>query len=281
MAHTNPNQLSTLLNLLDNEANDIFLHIDKSSSLYNSPDFSIREPRYATLEIIPSMNLHWGGYSQINCELALLIAATKKYHQYYHLLSGMDLPIKSQDEIIDFFSKHDKHEFVNCWFTEENKQFSRELYERISFYYPLQEITPRNDDLTPRLSRLCQRILHIDRQKHRDYKFAKGSQWFSITDEFARYVLKHEKFITTNFRNTYCADEIFLQTLLINSPFFDSLYLKPEGQNLRLIDWKRGSPYVFKREDYNQIQHSNALFARKFDQSIDSEIIDLVSTLVS
>jgi hypothetical protein len=43
-----------------------------------------------------------GAYSQVRCELELLEAAVKDYHDYYHLLSGADLPIKSQDQIHKF-----------------------------------------------------------------------------------------------------------------------------------------------------------------------------------
>jgi hypothetical protein len=44
----------------------------------------------------------------------------------------------------------------------------------------------------------------------------------------------------------------------------------------RLIDWKRGTPYVFKKEDYNMIMNSNTMFARKFSTIVDKEIIDLI-----
>jgi hypothetical protein len=42
---------------------------------------------------------------------------------------------------------------------------------------------------------------------------------------------------------------------------------------LRLIDWKRGKPYVWRSEDYEEILHSSCLFARKFDQRTDSAVI--------
>lgn len=42
---------------------------------------------------------------------------------------------------------------------------------------------------------------------------------------------------------------------------------------MRLIDWKRGGPYIFKKEDFEDLVTSPMLFARKFDQREDNVII--------
>ena len=34
---------------------------------------------------------------------------------------------------------------------------------------------------------------------------------------------------------------------------------------MRLIDWKRGNPYVWTLADKEELEQSNRLFARKFD----------------
>ena len=44
----------------------------------------------------------------------------------------------------------------------------------------------------------------------------------------------------------------------------------------RYIDWKRGNPYTFRKEDFNNLINSKALFARKFDLSVDKEIVDMI-----
>ena len=57
------------------------------------------------VKFIEQINVNWGGYSIVKCELLLLEAAVKSDTDYvrYHLISGVDLPIKSQDYIHDFF----------------------------------------------------------------------------------------------------------------------------------------------------------------------------------
>lgn len=54
-----------------------------------------------------------GGYSLVNAEMILLRKATEVgYYNHYHLLSGQDLPIQSQETIQKFFLKNSDKEFV-------------------------------------------------------------------------------------------------------------------------------------------------------------------------
>ena len=95
------------------------------------------------------------------------------------------------------------------------------------------------------------------------------------TDFLSMYFSK-EKLIKKVFSKSSCADELFLQTLLMESDFKDRLYL-PSSQsdplaNMRYIDWTRGNPYVFKTEDFDSLMSSQYMFARKFDLNTDREI---------
>ena len=51
------------------------------------------------------INVQWGGYSQIKCELKLLKSAIEHNYDYYHLISGVYLPLKTQDYIHNFMIK--------------------------------------------------------------------------------------------------------------------------------------------------------------------------------
>lgn len=46
----------------------------------------------------------------------------------------------------------------------------------------------------------------------------------SLTDSAVRYLLSKESFVRRRFRFTCCPDEIFAQTVLMNSPFKDKRY---------------------------------------------------------
>lgn len=96
----------------------------------------------------------------------------------------------------------------------------------------------------------------------------------------ARYVISKEEWVKNIFYNTLCADELFLQTIVVNSDFINKLYYKEFDDNMianmRFIDWKRGMPYVFRENDFNELINTDLLFARKFDYEIDRNIIDKI-----
>ena len=107
MAHSNPSQLIKLLTILDDDRNDIFLHIDAKANI--DKNLFVDIVKKSNLLIIESTSVFWAEYSQVEVELRLLEAATKENHyQYYHLLSGLDLPIKTQDYIHSFFENEDR-----------------------------------------------------------------------------------------------------------------------------------------------------------------------------
>ena len=222
------------------------------------------------------------GYSQVRCEMRLIRAALESGapYGYLHLLSGADLPIKTNDEICRFLQEHEGREFIAFVYRKPNDGRMDDIKERIAIHHPWQERTGRKDDLPTRVLSKAQKLLHVDRLKgsSRLKEIGKGSQWFSITAEFGRYLMEQEPLVERTFRSSYCSDELFIQTMVLNSPFVDSLY-DPNGDgcgdNLRLIDWERGAPYVLRSQDYSEIMDApvSKLFARKFDERVDAAII--------
>ena len=274
MSHSNFNQLLLLLDLLDDERNDIYLHIDKKSNGYSIDEIR-HHVKKSKLVFIKPMRVSWGGDSGIKCELRLLVESTKTPHAYYHLISGMDLPLKTQDEIHAFFRQH-----CGCDFVALNRKhihnLSKSYMYRLNYYYMFQNFIGRNKDgFSLKLQWLqnkhlkLQKKLNICRTKNSKVEFQKGSNWFSITHETARYVVNEYKKYKRYFEFTLCADEVFLQTILINSPRIDSII----DNNLRYIDWERGEPYTFRIEDFDTLLHSEKMFARKFDITVDKTII--------
>ena len=273
IAHKNDYCFKTLLQLLDDDRNDIYIHMDAKCQDY-IPAEAEQMLSHSSVYHIKRQKVTWGGYSMIQVEIKLIEKATSigKY-QYYHLLSGQDLPIKSQNYIHDFFDSNNGKEFVLSRFPV----FSHPL--RVSFYHLFQERLGRKQDIfLNRLFLKCQKLVGIKRNRH--VSFFKGPQWFSITDEFARYVVSQKKWVNNVFRFTFCCDEVFLQTLLMNSPYKCKRYWVPADgymhSIMRLIDWERGKPYIFRMSDIDEIKNSDMLFCRKFDSDIDSDIITFI-----
>ena len=68
-----------------------------------------------------------------------------------------------------------------------------------------------------------QKLLKIKRNQ--GVHFTKGSNWFSCTDGFARYLLTKEEWILQVLDKTFCSDEFFVQTLIAQSPYQDKICL--------------------------------------------------------
>lgn len=274
IAHTNFEQLQTLIDLLDDERNDLYLHIDTKAK--NVPAFSAK---HSKLHMVEPINVVWGGHSQIHCEMKLLEAAAKGHYRYYHLISGMDLPLKTQDEIHAFFREHDGKEFL--WF-DENACQTEDFYFRTQYYYFLGNLgfnTKTHFGYGLRLIdgalAKVQKALGVCRKSI--FPLYKGGQWFSITDDMVHYVLEQKTAIRKQFDYSICADEVFLQSVAMGSPLRENIV----NDCLREIDWERGMPYTFRKEDVPMLLASENLWARKFDQRVDREVIDMIAAHLS
>ena len=272
MAHTNFPQLQILINLLDHPSNDIYLHVDKRSVDFRPEMIQVSA---STLTIIDPIRITWGGHSQIRCELNLLKASAPNHYRYYHLISGIDLPLKSQDEIHEFFEAHYPENFINFHApSNESKSF---LY-RIEQYHIFQDLMGRSKGLVPGLLRRAnngfialQKLVGFRRKQY--IPPYKGTNWFSITDELAQYVLSQEALIKKQFYYSSCADEVFLHSVAMASPCRDTIV----DDCLRAIDWDRGDPYIFRQEDVDNLLVSPNLFGRKFDTQVDAQAIDKIA----
>ena len=123
-----------------------------------------------------------------------------------------------------------------------------------------------------------QKALGVNRRYGMELR--KGPQWFSLTHNCVRYVLNMQKEIELKFKYIPCVDEIFLPTIVWNSPFQDNIYDMNDHFHscMREIDWKRGNPYTWKKEDWDFLKHSDRLFARKFS-SDDVELLSMLSLI--
>lgn len=271
IAHDNFENLYYLIKALDFEKNDIYVHIDKKAVGYNKCVNKIKlEMKKARLFFVENrISVFWGGDTQIKCELNLLnYAVLHGKYDYYHLLSGVDFPIKTNEYIYKYFEDNNGIEYVH--FDSDKANEYPDKYEYFYFFQNTNRIILKK--INYKLVGL-QKKFHFKR-KHPDY--FKGSNWFSITDELAKYILKNKKKIRIQYKFTWCCDEVFLQTLIMNSKFKIKLSPSAFENNsescLRYIDWNRGTPYVFKSDDFDSLIDSDCLFARKISNANNCEL---------
>ena len=124
LAHTEFEVLKLLVSCLDDPRNDIYVHFDKKVAVL--PEL---QTRLAGLTVLDRrIDVRWGAPSMVEAELVLFEAALAQGpYQYYHLLSGVDLPLKSQDYIHDYFDRHAGEEFIGYTWTEMPDNFKRKV----------------------------------------------------------------------------------------------------------------------------------------------------------
>ena len=278
MAHNEFEILGKLLELLDFEENDIYLHIDKNVKEF--PETMMRERvKLSKLVLFPRRGVNWGGYSQIACEMSMfqymMDRVTERY-QYYHLISGVDLPLKPQKVIHEFFDVHDGQEFVTMGDYDPDE---KNYIFRVKYFFPFQELRGAarrkgKDSVLYRI--MADGILHIQKRLHvnrcKGKEMCMGANWINITYDCMKYLVSQKDEIYRQYKMTLCADEFFVQNTLLASPFREKINKEP----LRYIDWKRGDPYVFRDNDYEVLMDSGYLWARKFDTRVDRRIIERI-----
>ena len=275
MAHHRPDLLCELLEALDDPRNDIFLHIDSKSDM-KAEDFSTK---YSKLVVIPRMNVNWGGPSQVACTLELLKAATgTDTYSYYHLITGSSYPLKSQDYIHNFFCTNKGKELVQLNSTIGSEQ-------RVKYRWLFNEAgklvwQKRWKGWLRQTWLYFQEALGVNRFRKYRLTFAKGLAYWSITHEFAMYILEKEALIKEMLKHSSCGDEVFVQILAMNSRFADRLY--NGGKSLRYTTWTlEGKGHIrdghnFEMCDLPLLLECDELFALKFEGPDGPAIIDCI-----
>ena len=280
--HDNVEISKNLLSLYDDKNIDFYFLIDKKAKSYNEEvlkDICKKSSVY----FVPKINIYWGSFSQIQAEYILLENAVKKSYDYYHLISGCDIPLYTKNQFFDFFEQNKGKEFVE--YSPKEIAEKNKVQDRVKYYYVFMESVREKSAIKRKPKTFLrefflklQKLLKIDRTKGKEFQY--GSNWFDITDDFAKYILKNKPWVIKHFKKTCCADELFLQTLLFNSPFYSNNYYCLNEKNRilqrnRYTDWTRGQPYTFKKEDYNEIINiKESLFIRKFNYKNDAEIVN-------
>jgi hypothetical protein len=288
-------QLVRLISRLNTRNAYFYVHVDKKTSgeVYDRMVHGVRQ--FNNVYFLDRHKCHWGNFGHILATIKGLSAATESSidFDYAILLTGQDYPIKTNTYIEEFFEQNNGKQFMSyvpipCdprygW---QNENGGADRIERWSF-------------------RLCGRWLHIPwattcRSSPWDYfsnRLASliprrtfpanitpygGESYWCITRECAQYIIdytkKNPEFVKY-FRSVFIPDEIFFHTIIMNSHFKENVV----NNNLRCINWSsRGPdgslPKIWGERDFPALSASTALFARKFDQTLDPNILNLIDT---
>jgi len=268
IAHNEFVILQKLIDSLDDDRTDIYVLFDKKVKAL--PMLTTKKSGLTVLK--NRVNIYWGHYSQIQAEMILFKEIAQKDYSYCHLISGVHLPLYSQEFLFDYFDKvYPKQVFSFLPTNLKEIDFKVKLRSFfIKYYHSSNQVISRLSQYSWVLFLKIQKIFNLRRMYYREY--VKCSNWVCITQEAVNYLVNHEREIEENFKYTFCGDEFFVPTVLKNADVPFDFFIE---ERLLFQRFENTRATILKVEDYNKLIDSKALFARKFSE-ISIEVVEMV-----
>lgn len=281
LVHRYPNQFKRLFKSIYDPQNQYLIHVDKKAAKNLYKEIQTFLSDYSNTYLLKSQNVVWGGYSMVDVELKgikKLLKISKKW-DFFINLSGQDFPLKPQSFIKDFLKANKGKDFIKIldqkidrpntlnriqnYFVENTNGFSGKPIKRAY----LANVTPYIGGQWKILSRNCCEFITSSPKVAKFRKFYKNTL---IPDEgFFQTVFKN-----TNYKGSIIDDD---KRAIIWIP---DLGLMVKQKNLITTDSLIASgkiklrPKTFTINDRQFLLNSQALFARKFDETIDKIVLD-------
>jgi Core-2/I-Branching enzyme len=267
LVHKNPHQVARFLNRLQHPNVDCWIHIDKKVDDDNFKKLLTYEKVFF---IQKNIKVNWGSYDIGAAMLQALrevINSTKKY-DYINFLSGQDYLLYPQEVFFKYLTENKGKEFIGI----QPYQATTENIIRIKKYHLNgYSFTGKNF-----LQKVINKILP-DRKFPYSFEIKKGPNWFTITTqaaiEIVNFIDKNLKFVNY-FKLVDCPEEFLFHTILYNSSFKSKI----ENTVFHYTDWskKLRHPELLSIKNKTEIFNAQYFFARKFDSTIDTKILDAI-----
>lgn len=257
LAHHKPAQLDRLVRCLRSESSGpIFIHVDRRARrmaaetvglLRDVPDVTVRSVHKVT----------WGGFGIVAAALEGLscLLADPSIGHIQHL-SGQDYPIKPLGAFEELVRSSPDTSFM------ERQALPRSdwppdggLY-RIRHWYLKCGVRPVR--------------MPFRRALPPGITFHGGSAFWCLARQHAEFAVQSG--LRDFFRHSFVSDELFFQTVLMNSPYRHAI----EDRPMCFTSWSGNarSPKILCQQDLETLMRVPQYFARKFDAAIDSDILD-------
>ena len=284
LGHRCATQLAQLVDALRGSATTIAIHIDRKAE---GGAFE-RALRGRPVTFLPERFSVWHtGYRMVEATLALMRLASAVEHDYYVLLSGDDYPIRSDEEILRFFSGT-RLGFIGHYELlpgrHEFEQLARKRYPDIALFN--RRWSARHGLPKPLVKFVERLVLAPVRKPTLSVQVYRGSQWWALPHDMVRYLIGHaddpaNREFRRFFRLTALSDEMYFQTALLNSPHREDCHGYGRTRDsyefisaLHYIDWSPGreAPAHLTLQDLEPLRRSGNLFARKLVDPKSAEL---------
>lgn len=233
-----------------------------------------------------------GGYSAIEATIVLFKLALKdKTFDRFVILQGLEYPIRSNSEIIDFFRKHVDTEFIKAQDISHSTDWHE--YHKFRLYWRMDERSIFVK-IIHKMNKEFQKKEFIPYFKKNFVKSNDGTKMFihqgcaqfSVTRVVAEYIVKfHDNNFRFNqyFKTVFAPDESYFHTIIYNSKYVDRILdgkaiTRPhltDFENLTYFEYPKQIKLFIKKEEWPKLRDSGFLFFRKAS-SDSKELLDYI-----
>ena len=270
-AYTDLEMINTFISRIPDEWG-IFIHLDKRSSI-SKEDIDRRA------RVFQWYSIYWGASEHLFAIYRLIKEAynVRKW-DYYHIVTGSDY-FATAPSAFDERLGRDGLNYISCtkiphygWAWGCGEDIFR--YKALNSWVDTRKA--KWFYLGKALLKL-QKRLKLGR-KLPEYDIYHGLVYCSLYKDFVEWMLSSELTadLLKRLRHTVVAEEVFFQTLIMNSPFKSKVVNNP----LRYDDWskKGGSPSYLTDKHLQAIEESEALFCRKLSNEKSSGLIQVLDS---
>lgn len=285
LAHKLPEQLVRLVEKLNSENSIFLIHVDKKTD--RATYMKMVEPlsKFHNVQFTRRYVCYWGRFGHLKATLTGLetLILNKIPFDYAILLTGQCYPIKTNEQIEIALQENIGLSFIN-YFPVPDPQ-DENWAKRFSYWHiflgKYHFVFPRENMFSNRIMKTLwnpiARNISLRRSTPCGFEPFHGWAYWCLHSECINYIVNfvHDnKFFVNYFKYVMFPDEFFFQTVIINSKFKEFIV----NDDLRYIHFPKGKghPIILRKEDMPEFMNSTDLFARKFDVSVDSNVLDLI-----
>ncbi len=269
MAYKDPLQIERLIDSLARDGSDFYIHLDKKIDI---SAFSYLSETDNIHFIQRRIKVNWGGYGLTAAILSSFREILDKGipYEFVSVMSGQDYPISPVDCFYSFLENNTGKNFI--YYKDPGEEWWSHAVTRVNKYHMT------NFGFRGRycIQFMINRILP-KRKFPLPYRLYGGpcATFMTLGLDCVKYITE---FMESNNRirrfsqYTWGTDEFLITTLIMNSPFKDSVI----NNNLYYIDWSGGgsNPKIFTIGDFEDLRTSGKFLARKFDLRVDAAVLD-------
>lgn len=254
----------------------VIVHIDRKSSL--NPEQLVHSDNIYYYKY--PLDIKWGSDSQIKVTLELLSYAQNFDFDYVSLMSGEDVFIRDEEYFIDFLKANKDKDFIGF---SRNELGLVDPISRVKYRYPkvfFDKSRSKFNFIARKFTSFLFRLGFFKKAKIPYDRFCKGSNWFTVRRSTANIILNEvrSKRLMDFYEGSFCADEVFIQTIVYNLKLHTSVYryfdcVDDNRMSLRYVDWSSGPNYprLLDKLDLASDFDKDIFFVRKIDSSLSSE----------